>query len=180
MRIYTIGHSTRTFEEFLSVLKRYGIRCVVDVRRFPSSKTFPHFNRGELDRSLAENGIQYVWMEQLGGRRHGAPDPDSPNTGLRSPGFRNYADYMQTNEFGAAIDALVALAHRCPTAILCAEKLYFRCHRMLISDYLTLKGDEVFHVGTSTSAAEDSPIGHTYSSCAKAESGRLTYPVASP
>lgn len=176
MKIYTIGHSTRPFGEFLRVLRQYDIRCLVDVRRFPSSRKFPHFNRGELETSLLHHGIRYVWMEQLGGRRHGPTVPDSPNTGLRSPAFRNYADHMQTEEFHAAIDALVTQAENCPTAIMCAEKLHFRCHRMLISDYLTTIGIEVLHIGTSASGTEDSPIPHTYTSCAKVEGGKLTYP----
>ena len=175
-RIYTVGHSTRSLEEFLRVLRRYEIGCVVDVRRFPSSKKFPHFNRGELEKSLGENGIRYIWMEKLGGRRHGETSHDSPNSGLRSPTFRNYADYMLTEEFRGALGEVIALAEACPTAILCAERLYFRCHRMLISDYLTMLGMEVLHIGMSASAADDRPILHKYTSCAKIEDARLTYP----
>ena len=128
-----------------------------------------------MESALSENAIGYVWMEQLGGRRHGPTAPDSPNIGLRSPGFRNYVDYMQTEEFRAAMDDLVARAQRAPTAMLCAERLHFRCHRMLISDYLTVKGVEVLHIGSSASATADSPTHHTYTSCAKVENGRLTY-----
>lgn len=177
-RIYTIGHSTRTFWDFLSVLRQHDIRCIVDVRRFPSSKKFPHFNRGGLERSLPENEIKYLWIESLGGRRHGQPAPDSPNAGLRSPAFRNYADYMQTERFREAINVLAAMAKTCPTAIMCAGKLYFRCHRMLISDYLMMLGMEVLHVGTSDSPSADRPILHTYTSCAKVRGGILTYPAS--
>jgi len=174
MRIYTIGHSTRSFEEFLSVLRRYDIRCVVDVRRFPSSKKFPHFNRGGLEKSLAEKGVRYIWMEKLGGRRHGKTAPDSPNIGLWSPAFRNYADYMQAEEFREAISSLLDHAETCPTAIMCAERLYFRCHRMLISDYLKMLGVEALHIGTS--APDDQPIPHTYTSSARVGNGTLSYP----
>jgi len=176
--IYTVGHSTRDFDDFVSVLKRYGIRRVLDVRRFPSSKKFPQFNRGELERSLPENGIRYVWMESLGGRRHGEPALDSPNVGLRSAGFRNYADYMGTEEFRRAIDAVLAEAKLSPTAIMCAERLYFRCHRMLISDCLTAMGVRVLHIGTANTTADDRAIPHALTSCAIVENGRLTYPAA--
>jgi uncharacterized protein (DUF488 family) len=173
--LYTIGHSTRSLEEFLSVLRKYGIRCVLDVRRYPSSKKFPHFNRGELEKSLAGNAIRYIWMERLGGRRHGQANPDSPNAGLRSPAFRNYADSMQTEEFRDAVNSVLDDAKTCPTAIMCAERLYFRCHRMLISDYLKMLGAEVLHVGTGASFAEDKPIAHSYTSAARVRSGILTY-----
>jgi len=176
MTIYTVGHSTRTLDEFLRLLQQYSIRCVVDVRRFPSSKKFPHFNRDELEKSLPQNGIQYMWMESLGGRRHGKTDPHSPNIGLRSPAFRNYADYMQTEDFGKTISALMTVAKTCPTAIMCAERLYFRCHRMLISDYLKMTQVGVYHIGTSVSEENDSPVPHVYTSCAKVDNGKLTYP----
>ncbi len=176
MTIFTVGHSTRSLDELLNLLKRYDIRCVVDVRRFPSSRKFPHFNLGELEKSLPENGIDYVWMERLGGRRHGETASDSPSLGLRSPAFRNYADHMQTEGFRATIDEVVALAEKCPTAVMCAEKLYFRCHRMLISDYLTMIGVEVLHIGTAASASGDTPIPHKYTSCARVENGVLSYP----
>lgn len=180
MRIYTIGHSTRCLEELLAVLTKYGIQCVVDVRRFPSSRKFPHFNRGELENSLGENGTRYVWMEKLGGWRHGKAAAQSPNGGLRSPGFRNYADYMQTEEFQEAIRSLLDIASTCLTAILCAERLFFRCHRVLISDYLTMLGAEVLHIGTGATLVEDEPIPHKYTSGAQVANGRLTYPAGIP
>jgi uncharacterized protein (DUF488 family) len=180
MAVYTVGHSTRSLEEFLNLLKRHDVRRVADVRRFPSSRKFPHFNRGELEKSLPKNGIEYVWMERLGGRRHGQAAPDSPNAGLRTPAFRNYADYMLTAEFHSAINELLAGAEDCSTAIMCAERLHFRCHRMLISDYLTMSGVEVFHLGAAGCAAEDSPIPHKYTSCAKVRNDTLTYLCLSP
>ncbi len=163
-------------EEFLGFLRRYDIRCVADVRRFPSSRKFPHFNRGELAKSLRERGIEYIWMEQLGGRRHGQVAADSPNAGLRSPAFRNYGDYMLTEEFRGAIGLLMEQAELCPTAILCAERLYFRCHRMLISDYLRMMGVSVLHIGVAVSPGEDRAITHEYTSGAKLQDGRLAYP----
>jgi len=180
MRIYTIGHSTRSFEEFRGVLRKHGIQCVVDVRRFPSSRKFSQFNRKELENSLGENGIRYVWMEKLGGRRHGKVAADSPNSGLSSAGFRNYADYMQTEEFREAIRHLLDIGNACQTAILCAERLYFRCHRMLISDYLTMLGAEVLHIGTGATPLEDEPIPHKYTSGAQVANGKLTYPANVP
>ncbi|MDP2898296.1 MAG: DUF488 domain-containing protein [bacterium] len=180
MKVCTIGHSTRSFEQFWGVLRKHGIQCVVDVRRFPSSRKFPHFNRGELENSLGENGIRYVWMEKLGGRRRGKVAADSPNSGLRSPGFRNYADYMQTEEFQEAIRLLLDIAGACQTAILCAERLFFRCHRMLISDYLTMLGAEVLHIGTGATPVEDEAIPHKYTSGAQVANGRLTYPANIP
>ncbi len=176
VRIFTIGHSTRSTEEFVGVLQKYGIGCVVDARRYPSSRKFPHFNRGELEKALAENAIRYVWMENLGGRRHETTRGDTPNTGLRSAAFRNYADFMQTVEFREVIKSLLDEAETRPTAIMCAERLYFRCHRMLISDYMKMLGVEVLHVGTRPSLQKDLPIPHRYTSCASAKDGRLTYP----
>jgi uncharacterized protein (DUF488 family) len=119
-------------------------------------------------------------MEKLGGRRHGKVAADSLNSSLRSPGFRNYADYMQTEEFWEAIRHLLDIASACQTAILCAERLYFRCHRMLISDYLTMLGVEVLHIGTEATLDEDEPVLHKYTSGAQVANGRLTYPAVVP
>ena len=177
MRICTVGHSTRSFEEFRGVLRKHGIQCVVDVRRFPSSQKFPHFNQKGLENSLGEDGIRYFWMEKLGGRRHGKVAADSLNSGLRSPGFRNYADYMQTEEFQEAIRVLLDIARACQAAILCAERLFFHCHRMLISDYLTMLGVEVVHTGTGATLVEDEPVPHKYTSGAQVANGKLTYPA---
>lgn len=157
----------------MAFLTKYGIRCVTDVRRFPSSRKFPHFNRGELEKSLGENGIRYVWMENLGGRRHEKVGGESPNSGLRSAGFRNYADYMMTEEFQEAIRSLLEIAGACDTALLCAERLFFRCHRMLISDYLTMLGVEILHIGTGAAPLEDEPIPHKYTSGVQVANGKL-------
>lgn len=143
--LYTIGHSTRSLEELVEVLQANGIQTLVDIRSFPMSRRLPHFNRESLQRSLPQAGIRYVWMKELGGRRKKICD-DSPNVALRSPSFRNYADYMLTEDFQRAIQELLHLAEQSRTAYMCAERLYFRCHRMLVSDWLVAHGHEVLHI----------------------------------
>lgn len=143
--IYTIGHSTRELPELVSALKAHGIKTLVDIRAFPMSRRLPHFNHDSLEKALPEFEIRYIWMPALGGRRK-KQRKDSPNTGLRNDSFRNYADYMLTPEFQNAIDDLLHLAENSPTAIMCAERVYFRCHRMLVSDYLKAHGNEVLHI----------------------------------
>jgi uncharacterized protein (DUF488 family) len=143
--LYTIGHSTRTLEELIQALQAHSIRTLVDIRSFPMSRRLPYFNRENLETSLPKAGIQYVWMRALGGRRKKIRD-DSPNIGLRSPSFRNYADYMLTTDFQNAAAELVQLAEHSRTAYMCAERVYFRCHRMLVSDYLVAHGHEVLHL----------------------------------
>lgn len=146
IRLYTIGHSNGSLEDFLSLLREFEVGAVADVRRFPSSRKFPHFNRESLGRRLAEEGIRYAWLEGLGGRRHGGSGEDSPNCGLRSPGFRNYADHMMSEPFRRAVEELLRLAQAVPTAVTCAERLYWKCHRRLLSDHLTARGAEVNHI----------------------------------
>ncbi|MEJ2703319.1 MAG: DUF488 domain-containing protein [Sedimentisphaerales bacterium] len=146
LRIYTIGHSTLAFEPFVSLLKGFGIELLADIRRYPSSRKFPHFNRSILcDRLKAEN-IDYLWLEALGGRRHAPKNSKSLNAGLRSAGFRSYADYMATDGFRNAVQELISAAARSRTAVMCAEKLYWRCHRRILSDYLVSQGIEVIHI----------------------------------
>jgi uncharacterized protein (DUF488 family) len=143
--VFTIGHSTRTLEELVAALQAHGIRTLVDIRSFPMSRRLPHFNREALEQELPQAGIAYVWMKDLGGRRKKQRD-DSPNVALRNDSFRNYADYMLTEPFQRAIEELLRLAAQAPTAIMCAERVYFRCHRMLVSDYLVAHGHEVLHI----------------------------------
>jgi uncharacterized protein (DUF488 family) len=148
--IWTVGHSTRTFEEFLELLVRHGIRTLVDVRQFPSSRRFPHFNAAALADRLAAEGIEYVHEVDLGGRRR--PLPDSANSYWRHPQFRGYADYQATPPYRAALERLIErVAHR-PIAIMCAEAVPWRCHRQLIADSLTLRGFEVRHIMTPDKA----------------------------
>ena len=143
--LYTIGHSTRSLDELIEALQAHCIQTLVDIRAFPMSRRLPHFNRESLEISLPSAGIQYVGMKELGGRRKKIRD-DSPNIALRSDSFRNYADYMLTAEFDAAMARVIELASQGPTAYMCAERVYFQCHRMLISDWLVAHGHEVLHI----------------------------------
>jgi uncharacterized protein (DUF488 family) len=143
--LFTIGHSTRTLDELAEVLGAHSIATLVDIRSFPMSRRLPHFNRESLEKTLPEVGIRYIWMKELGGRRKKIRD-DSPNFALRSPSFRNYADYMLTQEFQRSIAQLIDVAGQSRTAYMCAERVYFRCHRMLVSDWLTAHGHQVLHI----------------------------------
>jgi uncharacterized protein (DUF488 family) len=143
--LYTIGHSTRTLDELVSALKAHGIETLVDIRAFPMSRRLPHFNREALEQSLAEQGIRYIWMQALGGHRK-ATREDSPHTALRNANFRNYADYTLTPEFEHAAAELLKIAGASRTAYMCAERVYFRCHRMIVSDWLVANGHEVLHI----------------------------------
>ena len=174
VEVYTIGHSSRSMEEFLGLLYENGITLVIDVRRYPSSRRFPHFNRENLGKVLGECGIGYLWRgEVLGGHLH-QPRPDSPNQGLRSPGFRAYADHMLTDEFQEALDEIVNLARKNKLALMCAEALYFRCHRFLISDALVSKGVRVLHILGPGKVRE-----HKLTKSAKVLGpGRVIYPAA--
>lgn len=143
--LYTIGHSTRTLEELIEALTAHEIKTLADIRSFPVSRRLPHFNRESLEKSLPEAGIKYVWIKELGGYRKKIRD-DSPNLALRNQSFRNYADYMLTEDFQRGIAQLLQLAEQSRTAYMCAERVYFRCHRMLVSDWLVAHGHEVLHI----------------------------------
>ena len=143
--IYTIGHSTRSLDKLVHALTGHGIVTLADVRSFPMSRRLPHFNREALEAELPKRGIAYVWLKELGGRRKKIRS-DSPNLALRNDSFRNYADYMMTDEFAQGIARLLEIAGQGKTAYMCAERLYFQCHRMLISDYLTAHGHTVLHI----------------------------------
>lgn len=143
--LYTIGHSTRTLDELIAALQAHKIKTLVDIRAFPASRRLPHFNRESLEKTLPEAGIQYIWMKELGGRRKKIL-PESPNVALRNDSFRNYADYMLTPEFERAVAELINIGEQSPTAYMCAERVYFRCHRMLVSDWLVAHGHEIQHI----------------------------------
>jgi uncharacterized protein (DUF488 family) len=143
--LYTIGHSTRTEAELAAALQAHGIETLVDIRAFPMSRRLPHFNREALERWLPAHGIRYVWMKALGGYRK-ATRKDSPHTALRNASFRNYADYTLTPEFEQAITELLKIASASKTAYMCAERVYFHCHRMIVSDWLVAHGHEVLHI----------------------------------
>jgi uncharacterized protein (DUF488 family) len=166
--VYTIGHSTRTIDEFVALLHRERIRALVDVRAFPMSRRHPHFDRESLAATLAANDIAYAHAPALGGRRR--PRPNSPNGGWRNESFRAYADHMRTPEFREAIDQLMASADRVPTTVMCAEAVPWRCHRSLIADALVARGCEVRHVlDTSTNR-------HALIEFARVVNGEVTYP----
>jgi uncharacterized protein (DUF488 family) len=139
-------------DELIEVLAAHAIQTLVDIRSFPMSGRLPHFNRESIEASLSEVGIRYLWMKGLGGRRKKIRE-DSPHWALRSPSFRNYADYMLTKEFENSIAALVALGDHSRIALMCAERLFFRCHRMLVADWLVAHGHEVLHLDGTGPAA---------------------------
>ena len=143
--LYTIGHSTRTLDDLLAALHAHGIQSLVDIRAFPMSRRLPQFNRDSLEKSLPASGVRYVWIKALGGYRKKMLE-DSPNIALRNQSFRNYADYMLAPPFQKAAAEVVELAEKNPTAIMCAERVYFHCHRMLVSDYLAAHGHDVQHI----------------------------------
>jgi uncharacterized protein (DUF488 family) len=167
--LYTVGHSTRSLDDLIETLQAHSIQTVVDIRAFPMSRRLPQFNRESLEKSLPVAGIHYVWMKALGGYRKKSRE-DSPNTGLRNASFRNYADYMLTTEFESAMAELVALAEGSRTAYMCAERVYFRCHRMLVSDWLVAHGHEVMHIDGTGSVKP-----HSLTAEARMIGGELIY-----
>jgi len=167
--LYTIGHSTRSIEELIGALQSHQIETLVDVRAFPMSRRLPQFNRDSLEQSLPTSGIRYLSMQVLGGYRKKILE-DSPHIALRNQSFRNYADYMLTPEFEHAVAELLALAENSRTAYMCAERVYFRCHRMLISDWLVAHGHEVLHID-----AEGPVKPHRLMAEARMIDGRLIY-----
>ncbi len=171
LEIFTIGHSTHTLERFLELLTAHGIAVLADIRRFPGSRKFPQFNQGNLALVLPTVGIEYRWFEVLGGRRRAATEQLSNNSGLRNASFRNYADYMLSQDFRDGIKQLLAVAAQKPTAIMCSESVFWRCHRRLVSDYLVVQGITVRHIMPSGDLRP-----HTLTSGAKVVNGKLSYP----
>ena len=168
LSLWTIGHSTQPIEGLIQLLKAFEIAVLVDVRSFPGSRRYPQFNKEQLSQSLARAGIDYVHMPELGGRRR--VKPDSINMAWRNESFRAYADYMETESFALGIERLLKIANEKPTAIMCAESLWWRCHRSLISDYLKAKGIEVTHILAAGKSEE-----HQFTSAATIVDGRLSY-----
>ena len=167
-KIWTIGHSKCSSQDLIQTLKRYGIDLVADVRRFPNSRNNPQFNQDELGRQLAAAGIGYRHFPDLGGRRR--PRPDSANTVWKNPSFKGYADYMETADFEFAIDRLLKTAAGQSVVVMCAEAVWWRCHRRLISDYLVALGIDVIHILSGTNSNR-----HALTRGAKVEEGRLSY-----
>jgi uncharacterized protein (DUF488 family) len=168
LSVWTIGHSTRSEPEFLDLLRANGIQLLADVRRFPASRKYPHFNGTHLHERLPSSGIAYEAVPELGGRRR--PLPDSLNSVWRNESFRGYADYMETPDFEAGIARLTDMARTSRTAIMCSEAVWWRCHRALIADYLKAKSAIVIHIiGNHKNEI------HPFTSAARLEDGRLSY-----
>lgn len=167
--IFTVGHSTHPIDDFIDILKAHGIKKLIDVRTVPKSRHNPQFNADELAASVRARGITYRRMASLGGLRH--TTKDSPNGAWRNASFRGYADYMQTNEFGAAVDELLERGRHSDAAIMCAEAVPWRCHRSLIGDALLVRGAAVQDIMSATSAKP-----HSLTSFARVEGSRLWYP----
>lgn len=170
-RLFTIGHSTHPLERLLVLLARHHVEVVADIRRFPGSRKYPQFNRDGLATALPGAGVEYHWLAALGGRRGKATDGPSANLGLRNESFRNYADYMHTARFREGVRELLAVAGERPTALMCSEGVFWRCHRRLVADYLLANGITVRHIMPS---GELRP--HTLTEGARVEAGVLTYP----
>jgi uncharacterized protein (DUF488 family) len=168
-RIFSLGHSTHDLAGLVALLRRHRIEQLCDVRRYPGSRRLPWFNQDPLARELGHRGVGYRHLPELGGRRR--PSPDSPNGGWRVAAFRGYADHMAGDEFAAGLEALRELAARRFTAMMCAEALWWRCHRRLVSDALTVRGWEVVHIGSDGGATL-----HELTPFAVVDAGRLTYP----
>ena len=170
LQLFTIGHSTHPLDGFLERLARHGIEALADIRRFPGSRKYTHFNRDGLASALPQAGVEYRWFEALGGRRKGSGG--SPrNLGLRNESFRNYADYMATEEFHEAVGRLMELARQKRSAFMCSEGLFWRCHRRLVSDYLLARSIAVQHIMPD---GELRP--HTLTGGARIDGGELIYP----
>jgi uncharacterized protein (DUF488 family) len=167
--LFTIGHSTRSLDELVAALRAHGIQRLVDIRSFPMSRRLPRFNRESLECELPKGGLEYLWMKELGGRRKKIRD-DSPNTALRDDSFRNYADHMLTPEFRRAAAELVLMGEEKPTAYMCAERVYFHCHRMMVSDYLVAHGHAVMHIDATGPVRP-----HKLMDIARIKNGELVY-----
>jgi uncharacterized protein (DUF488 family) len=168
--IFTIGHSNHPLDRFLALLAQHEVEALADIRRFPGSRKHPHFNRDNLAASLPKSGVEYYWLEDLGGRRHKQRD-ESPNLGLENKSFRNYADYMLTDEFRDGVKKPLELARNKRTAIMCAEGLFWQCHRRLVSDFLIANGATVQHIKPSGDLQP-----HKLTRGAVIESRQVTYP----
>ena len=166
--VWTIGHSTRPIEEFLSLLATSHIETIVDVRRFPGSRNYPQYGQEALAAKLAQHALGYQWLQTLGGRRR--VSPNSPNTTWRNASFRGYADYMASAGFAQGLDQLLELARQSRTALMCAEAVWWRCHRSMIADALCARGVKVLHI------MDDGHVTlHPMTSPARIVDGRLTY-----
>lgn len=171
--IYTIGHSTRPIDEFITLLRDHQITQLVDIRTVPGSRHNPQYGQKALEEAVEAAGIHYIYMKELGGLRSKAKD--SVNLGWHNASFRNYADYMQTQEFADGIETLVKLCEKTPTVIMCAEAVPWRCHRSLVGDALTTRDIKVIDIISESSERE-----HTLTSFAKTNGIKITYPTDEP
>lgn len=169
LTVFTVGHSTRSVDEFISLLSAHGIRQLADVRTIPRSRHNPQFGQDQLAPALERADIHYLHLPALGGLRHARRD--SVNTAWRNAGFRGYADYMQTQPFAVALDELITRARKCPTAIMCAEAVPWRCHRSLIADALLVRGIEAKEIAGATRAQP-----HKLTPWAHVSGKTITYP----
>jgi uncharacterized protein (DUF488 family) len=169
LQLFTIGHSTRTIEHLIRLLIAYRVEILVDIRSYPTSHRNPQFNSDAMKRQLSEHEILYLWLPKLGGRRKGIGE-DSKNKCWKNQSFRNYADYMETAPFREGIDELIQLSTMGTVAIMCAEALYWRCHRSMVADFLKSLNIRVTHIFDEKKAQV-----HEYSQCAKIINGLLTY-----
>lgn len=173
MRLFTIGHSTRTLEELVGLLRVAGVSILADVRTIPRSRHNPQFEAEALRSALPRRGIRYVHLPALGGLRHARRD--SPNAGWRNAGFRGYADHMLTDEFERGLDALHTLTGEGTVAVMCAEAVPWRCHRSLLADALTVRGAHVEHI-----TGPGRPSLHRLTPFARVDGERITYPASAP
>jgi uncharacterized protein (DUF488 family) len=168
LTVYTVGHSNRSVDEFVGLLKARGVETLADIRKLPGSNKYPHFNQDELSESLARAGIRYVYLKELGGRRR--QSKYSKNTAWRNRSFQAYADHMETEEFRRGVDSLLGYAAGGKVAVMCSEAVWWRCHRALVSDYLKSLGVSVYHI-----MSERIGKPHPYTSAAKVVDGKLSY-----
>ena len=168
MKIWTVGHSTRSDQEFGQILLAHQINTLVDVRTYPGSRRYPQFNKSALAEFLDSIGVNYKHEPRLGGRR--APHKDSHNTAWRNAQFRGYADHMETDEFQDGIKVLLEVAQRSRTTVMCAEAVWWRCHRSLIADYLKAEGHTVIHIMDAKKTEE-----HPFTAAASIVEGKLSY-----
>jgi uncharacterized protein (DUF488 family) len=169
LTLYSIGHSNRPLDQFIALVAAHNLGGIADVRAFPASRRWPHFNRAPLAQALDTHAVRYDWIPALGGRRHTGL-PESPHTAWTVAAFRNYADYTETEEFARGLDELLAAAHQRRTAFMCAEALHWQCHRRLIADRLVVMGHRVLHIQSATRAAE-----HRLPEFARVVDGRIIY-----
>lgn len=166
--VWTIGHSTRSLEQLVELLRHHQIEAIADVRRFPGSRRLPQFGEAALREGLEAHGQHYQWIEELGGRRR--PLKDSPNLAWRNSSFRGYADHLRSDEFDRGLQRLLEMAAQRRTAMMCAEVLWWRCHRSLVSDVLKMRGIEVLHIQD-----EKPPAAHPFTAPARLVDGQLSY-----